>query len=51
MTLERKTELIVRLLWGLLFVGLAIWQFIEGNQTNGILWLILTQLYDMSQKK
>lgn len=54
MEMTRKQKLytvIVQLLFVIIFAGFAIWQFIEGNQTNGILWLILCQLYSNTATK
>lgn len=44
-------KLVARLLFILMFLGLAIWEFTEGNQTDGILWLILCQVYDNKATK
>ncbi len=40
------TRLLMRLFFIIIFIIAAINQFYIGNQTNGILWLILAQLYD-----
>ena len=42
---------ISQLLFVTIFIGLAVWQFVEGNQANGILWLILCQIYSDSAGK
>lgn len=38
---------ITQLIAVLIFIGLAIQQFYTGNITNGILWLIMTEVYNI----
>ena len=47
--MSKKQEIylsIIKAIFVLIFVGLAINEFVSGSNTNGILWLILAQLYD-----
>jgi len=46
----RIVELVVKLIFTITFIGCAIWQFSIGEHANGILWLMLTQLYDISTR-
>ena len=41
---EKLIFLLLEIFYIVSIVGLAIWQLIQGNMTNGILWLILLEV-------
>jgi len=47
---EKIIKIIVAIMFVLLFCGLSIYAFSKGDETDGILWLILAQLYSTSTR-
>lgn len=53
MSKERITliKLFIRLTFTIIFLSVALYEIFYGDRTNGILWLILLQIYDNGGKR